>query len=131
MPNLELLGGVCYGRKFGLATLVVSDQFFRKRRSWRFEERCTAVLFGAVLVMAVHAPDCKKHLDVFETFIVNVTKITRAGRRAGAKDFYITGDLNVELGILCTDEDDIGDLNEMYGPCVGKGVRTIMAVSRS
>ena len=73
-------------------------------------ERCAAVLFGAVLVKAVYAPDCKKDLDVCETLIVCVTSILREGRRAGAKDFYIIGDLNVELGLLCTDEDD-----EMYG----------------
>ena len=33
------------------------------------EEGCTAVLFGSVLVMAVHAPDCCKDLDVHETFV--------------------------------------------------------------
>ena len=44
--------------------------------------------------MAVYAPDCKKHLDENETFIMNVTEILR---QAGAKDFYITGDFNVEL----------------------------------
>ena len=55
---------MCSGSNFGLVTLVVSDQFFKIRRSRRFEERCTAVLFGAVLVMAVHAQDCKKDLDV-------------------------------------------------------------------
>ena len=61
--------------------------------------------------MAVYAPDCKKDLDVYD-----VTKIMREGRRAGANKFFITADLNVELGMLCTDEDDIGELNEMYGP---------------
>ena len=37
------------------------------------------------------------------------------GRRGGAKHFYITGDLNVELGMICTDENDIEELNKMYG----------------
>ena len=62
--------------------------------------------------MAVYAQDCQKDLDpyeTYETFILNVTKILREGRRAGAKEFSFTGDLNVELGILCTDEDDIGE----------------------
>ena len=61
----------------------------------------------------VYVLDCGKDLDVYETFIVNFTKILREGRRAGAKEFCITGDRNVELGILCTDEDDIGELEEM------------------
>ena len=40
----------------------------------------------------------------------------REGRRGGARDFYITGDLNVELGMMCRDEKDIEELNEMYRP---------------
>ena len=31
------------------------------------------------------------------------------------KDFYITGDPNVELKMMCTDEKDIEELEEMYG----------------
>ena len=50
--------------------------------------------------MAVNAPDCGKDLDVDETFILNVTKILREGRRAGAKEFCITRDLIVELGTV-------------------------------
>ena len=30
-----------------------------------FEERCTAVLFGAVLVMAVYAPDCHEKIWMY------------------------------------------------------------------
>ena len=33
---------------------------------------------------------------------------------AGARDFYVTGDFKVEVGSLCTDEDDNDELNEMY-----------------
>ena len=51
-------------------------------------------------MMAVKAPDIKKKLDVYETIIKNVTQILWGGRRAGARDFYITGDFNVELGLL-------------------------------
>ena len=111
MPNPELLGYVCCGSKFGLATLVALDHKIRglgvRGEMYSF--------FGAVFVMAVFALDCKKALDVCETFILNVTKFLREGRRAGAKDFHITRDLNVELGLLCADEDDIDELSEMYG----------------
>ena len=65
--ELQLPGYVCYGSKLGLATLVVSDKF-SKLRDLGGSKRCTAVLFGAVFVMAVYAPDCTKDLDVFETF---------------------------------------------------------------
>ena len=64
---------------------------FSNFKDRRLEQRCTAVLFGAVFVLAGSAPDCKKDLVVFETFIKNVTKNFWEKRRVGAKDFYITG----------------------------------------
>ena len=115
-PCLTLPGFVIYGRPFGLATLLVSDRFFKIKRSWCTEERCTAVLFGSVMVMSVYAPDCKKELKIYEKFVEDAKKILREGRREGAKSFYIAGDLNVELGLLCTGDDDVDEINEMYGP---------------
>ena len=73
----------------------------------------TAVLFGSVLVMAVYAPDCREDLDVFETFVKNVTKVLWEGRRSGAKTFCIAGDLDVELGLLCFGDDDVEEVNEL------------------
>ena len=60
VPNLSLPGYVWYGSKSGFATLLVSDQFCTIKRAWRFEERCTAILFGTTRVMAVYAPDSGK-----------------------------------------------------------------------
>ena len=65
--------------------------------------------------MAVYAPDSSKSTEMHDAFFSSVLKVLREGRRGGAKDFYITGDLNVELGMMCTDEKDIEELNEMYG----------------
>ena len=45
VPNLKLPGDVCFHSRLGLATLVVSDQFFNRKSSWRSKERCTAGLF--------------------------------------------------------------------------------------
>ena len=50
-----------------------------------------------------------------ETCVSNALRVPRDGRRGGAKKSYITGDLNVELGMICTYENDIEELNEMYG----------------
>ena len=63
----------------------------------------------------------KKDLDVCETFNGKVTKVLWRGRRAGAKTFYIAGDFNVELRLLCTDDDDVPELNEMYCPLCWQG----------
>ena len=87
----------------------------------RYEERCTAVHFGTTLVMAFHAPGCGKDLGVRETFILNVPRVLREGRRGGAREFYSTGDLRVELGLLFTDEEDIEEFNEMCGPLCCQG----------
>ena len=38
------------------------------------------------------------------------------GRQPGARRIYIAGDLTIELGLLCTGNDDVGELSEMYGP---------------
>ena len=66
VPNLELPGYVCDGSKSGFATLLVSKQFQTMRRSWRHEERCTAIPFGSTLVMAVYAADSGKDMDLYE-----------------------------------------------------------------
>ena len=81
MPNLELPGYVCHGSKSGFATLLVSEQFGTITRSWKFEERCTAILFGTTLVMAVHAPGSSKSLEMYEACISSVIKVLREGRR--------------------------------------------------
>ena len=114
MENLSLLGFVFSGGKFGLTTLDVSDRFCNAQRSWRSEERCTAVLFESVFVMAVHAPDPGKDLEEYEKLMKETTNNLHEGRRAGAKRFYIAGDLNIELGFLCTGDDDVEEVSEMY-----------------
>ena len=43
------------------------------------------------------------------------TKILQDGRRAGAKNFYIAGDLNMELALLCAGDEEDQELREMYG----------------
>ena len=40
------------------------------------------------------------------------------------RHFYIAGDFNVELGFLCTDDDDVEELDEMYGPLCWQGCDT-------
>ena len=118
VPNLELSGYVCYGSKSSFATLLVPNSLCTITRTWKCEERFAAILFGTTMVMAVYAPDSSKSLEMYEACISSVVKVLREGRREGAQDFYITGDLNVELGLMCTDEEDIEELKEMYGlPC--------------
>ena len=65
VPSLELPGYVCYGGKSVFTTLLVSEQFCtRDQGSLKFEERCTAILFGSTLVMAVYAPNSSKSFEM-------------------------------------------------------------------
>ena len=67
------------------------------------------------------APDSSKSLETYEACISSVTKVLREGRQGGAKDFHISRDPNVELGVMSTDEKDTEDLDGMYGPLCWQG----------
>ena len=100
--------------KHGYATLLAPEQFCTIKRSWKSEERCTAIL-------SVHAPDSKKSLEMNEECISRMVEVLREGREGGARDFRITGDFNVEWCLMCTDENDNEELTKMYGPLCWQG----------
>ena len=100
IPNLELKGFMCYGNKYGYASLLVSDKFSTIKRSRETEERCTAIPFGTTIVMSVYPPDSKKSLEMHEECIASVVKVLREGRWCGARNLYIAGDISVELGLM-------------------------------
>ena len=56
-----------------------------------------------------------------EECISSVVEVLRESRKGGARDFCITGDFNVELGLMCTDENDEEELTKMYGPSCWHG----------
>ena len=58
------------------------------KRSWRHEERCTAILFDKTTVVAVFAPDSDKDLEQHEACLSSVLNFLREERRGGAKDFF-------------------------------------------
>ena len=47
-----------------------------------------------------------------EESICSVVGLLREGRKGGARDFYIAGDFNVELGLICTDGNDEEEADE-------------------
>ena len=53
---------------------------------------------------------------MYEDYISTVIKALREGRRGGAKEFYIICELNVILGMMCADENDIEELMVIHGP---------------
>ena len=76
--------------------------------------------------MAACAPDSGKSMETY-----SVLKVLREGRRGRAKDFYIAEDLNAKLGMMCTDEKDIEELNQMYGLLCWRGTTKTPEASRN
>ena len=66
-------------------------------------------------------PDSSPSLEMYGACISIVIKVLREGRRGGAKDIYITGDLHVDLGLMCTDENDIEESTGIFGPLCWQG----------
>ena len=136
LANLELPGYVCYGSRSGFTTsfatlsldvdmCVLVANLGRNiigfctvlnkiKRKWKSEERCTAILFGTTVVMAVYAPVSKKSLGVYEECNASVVKVLREGPRGGAWNVHITVDV----------------LTNMYDPCVGRDMTRTLTVSK-
>ena len=95
------------------STLLVFCQICNIQESWCTDDRSTAVLFGPVMVMCVSAPDSAKDLSEYEKYMQGLKKVTLDGRKGGAKRFFVPCDLNIELGFLCTEDDETKDF---YGP---------------
>ena len=80
VDNLSLFGIVkCC--KTGSTTLLVSSQICNVQKSWSAGERCTAVFFGAVMVICVYAPDYAKDFEQHEKFMRGLTKMMQDGRK--------------------------------------------------
>ena len=108
VDNLSMPGFVfVYGSKKGFHHALVSDRICNEQKSWKTEERCSAVLFGSVMVI-------EKDFEENEKFMAALVKEMQEGRKKGARRFLIAGDLNIEGGLLCMDDDE--ETQEVYGP---------------
>ena len=96
------------------------------RRSWVDNARCTAILVGSAMLLSVYMPHSGReeedYIEALETVRVTLTE----GKRAGAVDFFICGDLNIELGLDNTGGDLQGlDRVEWYGCMAPNAVRAV------
>ena len=66
------------------------------------------------MVISVYAPDSAKDFEEYDKFMRELAKVLLEGRTEGARRFFFSGDLNVELGLLGMDEDE--EMQEFYGP---------------
>ena len=88
------------------------------QRCW-FLDGFAAILFRTTLVMAAYPPDSGKSTEMYDAFVSSVLKEPLEGHLGGAK--ATKQDHNVVLGKMCTDENDIEELNVMYGPLCWQG----------
>ena len=100
------------------------------RRSWVDNERCTAILVGTTVLLSVYMAhsgyDEADSIEALESVRAAVTE----GKRKGAVDSFIGGDLNLELKLDIADDEHRGlDSIEWYGmyglECKGGGEVTI------
>ena len=67
--------------------------------------------------MAVYAPDCHKELNVYEAVVKDVTNVLWKG--CGEQEpRHSTSRV---VGLLCTDDDDVEELNEVCVPSCWRG----------
>ena len=90
------------------------------RSDWHIQEiveihskRDVQSIFGTILVMAVYAPAQVQEKKLYEAIVSNVFNVMWEGCRDGARDFYLTRSLNVEVG-TCTNEKNIEEVYVMY-----------------
>ena len=114
--QLNVVGYIVYGRDHGRTAIVCPWEVNHFRRSWADDERCTAIMVGQTMLLSVFMPhsgrDEEDYIEALETVRATLTE----GRKAGAIDFIINGDINIESRLGNEGEDLHGfDSIEWYG----------------
>ena len=104
-PNLELKGFMCYGNKNGYASLLVSD---------KFSTIISRLFFESGAYTDIPMTKCTK--NALQMWLKLCAKAVRV-----AKNFHTAGDINVELSLMCTDENEEEELTKLFGPLRWQG----------
>ena len=84
---MNVPGYIVYGTDHGRTAIPCPREVRHFRRSWVDSERCTATLVGSTMLFSVCVPHEEDYIE--ETVRATLTK----GKKAGAVDFFIGGDL--------------------------------------
>ena len=84
-------------------------------------EQCTEIVATGKLYSGCMLSDSGKDLEEYEKFMEEVTLFSCVVWRNWAKHFRIAGDFNIELGLLCIDEETDEELVDFYGPLCWQG----------
>ena len=121
---MNVPGFIVFGTDRGRTAILCPREVNHFRRSWVDNERCTAILVGSTMWLSVCMPHSDReemdYIEVLESVRVTLTE----GKRESAVDFFIGGDLNIELKLGLVDDEnrdlDRIDWYRMYGPeCEG------------
>ena len=98
-------GYIVYGRDHTRTAILCPREVNHVRRSWTDHERCATIMVGSSMLFSENVPhsgrDEEDHIDALE--MVRATLIE--GRKAGAVDFFIGVDINIELRLGNAGED--------------------------
>ena len=131
LPWMRLVIFIVYGRDLGKTAILCPRQVCQFRRSWVSHERCMAILVGAMMILSVYLPHSGYDEEDYFATLEAVRNLVDEGKKLGAVDIFIGGDLNIELKLELGDEDLQGldgiDWYGIYGPeCLGGGEDVII-----
>ena len=87
---------VC-GRDHGGTATWCSREVSHFHRSWVDHERCTAILVESSMLLSVCMPHSGRDEEDYIEPLGAAKNITAEGEKTGAVDFYIGGDINIEI----------------------------------
>ena len=111
-----IVPGHTHGNDHGKTAILCPREVNHFRRSLVDHERCTAIMVGSMLLLSVHMPHHSGHgvedyMKALETVRAALTK----GRKAGATDFFVGVDLNIEYRMDSAKDLHGLDSNDWYG----------------
>ena len=101
---MNVPGYIVYGTDHGRTAILCPREVDHFCRSRVDSERCTAIV-GTTMLLSFYMPHSRyDEVDYIET-LESVRAILTEGKREGAVDFFIGGDLNIELKLDITDDE--------------------------
>ena len=120
ISEMNVPGHIVYGRDLGETAILCPRQVRHFRRSWISHERVTAILVGSTMIKSVYMPHSGYDEEEYITTLDVVREIMLEGKNMGAEDFFIGGDINIELKLDNDHKDFQGidgiDWYGIYGP---------------
>ena len=122
---IDVPGHIVYGRDLAKTAILCPRHANPFRRSWISHERFTAILVGSTMILSVYMPHSGRYEKEYIATLEAVRDIMSEGKNMGAVDFFIGGDINIELKLEPDHEDHQGldgiDWYGIYGPeCLGE-----------